>query len=298
MKILITGAKGQLGTELVHRLGSGGQELPDSFRATQVLALSREELDIGDASAALRVVRAFCPELIINCAAYNDVDGCESTPDTAMAVNILGPRNLAVAAEEQRGALMHVSTDYVFSGDVEAPRREWDETGPLGVYGASKLAGEQYVRAFCTRWYIVRTAWLYGYEGKNFVKAILNRAQTGVPLKVVNDQVGSPTFAADLALQMLYIAERGIYGLYHCTNKGRCAWFDFAKEFLGLSGLAHDLSPQTSESLDRAAKRPAFSVMDNAFLRVAGVEDRMRTWQEAIGDFMRHYNSESGEFIR
>jgi dTDP-4-dehydrorhamnose reductase len=234
------------------------------------------------------------PETIINCAAYTNVDKCESDADGAMKANAAGPRNLALAAEETGAKLIHISTDYVFSGDDASPRNEWDMPNPQSVYGYSKLLGEQYVRQFCRRSFIVRTAWLYGYTGNNFVKTVLKAARETGKVKVVNDQRGNPTNAADLAHHLLKLAATDGYGLYHCTNKGECSWYEFAAEFLRLSGLGHTIVPCTTEEYPRPAKRPAYSSLENRMLRIT-VGDEMRTWQDAIGAYMGHYDKESGE---
>jgi dTDP-4-dehydrorhamnose reductase len=295
MKLLITGDKGQLGTELKRVLSRGYSELgdiPDELKSSQVTGVDIDELDIASQEAVNSFVKSQNPDVIINCAAYTNVDGCESDADRAMAANALGPRNLALAAEETEAKLIHISTDYVFSGDDPAPRSEWDMPNPRSVYGYSKLLGERYVRQFCRRSFIIRTAWLYGYTGNNFVKAILKAARETGKVKVVNDQRGNPTNAADLAHHLLKLAATKSYGLYHCTNNGECSWYEFACEFLRKSGLEYTITPCTSAEYPRPAKRPAYSSLDNRMFRVT-VGDGMRSWQDAVTAYMSHYDKES-----
>lgn len=296
-RVLITGDKGQLGTELRRALSCGETELgniPAGLQNCRVTGVDIDGLDISGQEAVRAFIQDDKPDLIINCAAYTDVDTCERDADTAMRVNAVGPRNLALAAEETGAKLVHISTDYVFSGDDPAPRSEWDIPNPRSVYGYSKLLGEQYVRQFCRRSFIVRTAWLYGCTGNNFVKTILKAARETGKLKVVNDQYGSPTNAADLAHHLLKLAAGESYGLYHCTNRGECSWYEFAGEFLRLSELAYTISPCTTEEYPRPAKRPAYSCLDNRMLRIT-VGDQMRPWQDAIAAYMRCYDKGTGE---
>jgi dTDP-4-dehydrorhamnose reductase len=235
------------------------------------------------------MIKKVSPDVIINCAAYTNVDKCETDKDTAFAVNALGARNLAIAANDVGSKLLYISTDYVFDGSGHEPRREWDLPNPQNVYGWTKLAGEQYVRQFCPRSFIVRTAWLYGYTGGNFVKTILNAAKSGKPLKVVDDQRGNPTSCVDLVKHLLKLAGTEDYGTYHCTNNGECSWYEFAKEFLKLSGLSYAIEPCTTEEFPRPAKRPAYSSLDNMMLRLT-IGDEMRSWQDAIAEYMERGN--------
>jgi dTDP-4-dehydrorhamnose reductase len=299
MKILITGDRGQLGTELKRVLSRGYSELgniPDELKDNQVTGVDIDDLDIASHDAVSVFVRTHKPDLIINCAAYTNVDRCETDPDTAMRANTVGPRNLALAAEETGVKLIHISTDYVFSGDDPAPQSEWDTPNPRSVYGYSKLLGEQYVRQFCRKSFVVRTAWLYGYSGGNFVKTILKAARETGKLKVVNDQRGNPTNAMDLAHQLLKLAVTDGYGLYHCTNNGECSWYEFACAFLRQSGLEYTITPCTTEEYPRPAKRPAYSSLDNRMFRVT-TGDQMRAWQDAIASYMCHYDKITGEIV-
>jgi dTDP-4-dehydrorhamnose reductase len=284
MKLLITGTNGQLGSELQRQI-----------KNDEIIAVDLPEFDITRLIDVKENIAKAKPDVIINCAAYTNVDKCETDKDVAFAVNALGARNLAIAANCIGAKLIHISTDYVFSGDVSAPRTEWDLPFPQSVYGYTKLAGEEYVKAYCTRHFIVRTAWLYGYTGSNFVKTILNAAKQGNQLKVVDDQRGNPTNAADLAKHLLKLAETEEYGTYHCTNNGECSWYEFAREFLRLSGLEYTIEPCATSEFPRPAKRPAYSSLDNMMLRLT-IGDEMRNWEEAIVDFMSHYDKNTGEF--
>ena len=291
MKILITGCNGQLGRELSKILSAGRSELgpiPDAFLHAQVTGVDLPELDIADAGAVSSYIEALRPDVVLNCAAVTNVDGCERDPDLAMRGNAIGPRNLARAAQAAEAKLLHVSTDYVFAGDGSRPYSEWDVCAPTSVYGASKLLGEQYVRDFCSRYFIVRTAWLYGYEGGNFVKTILRLARERGACKVVNDQRGNPTSAADLAHHVLKIAAGEEYGVYHCTANGECTWYDFACEVVKLAGVPCTVSPCTSEEFPSPTKRPSYSSLDNRMLRCT-VGDEMREWREELRSFFQNY---------
>lgn len=225
-------------------------------------------------------------DLIIHTAAYTDVDGCEKNPDLAYKVNALGTRNLVLFAQEGNIPLMYISTDFVFNGKKRSPYLEFDEPCPLNIYGRSKLAGEKYVSSFLDRFFIVRTAWLYGRYGKNFVKTILKLAREKSELKVVDDQVGSPTYAKDLAQGIKELLCGAPYGIYHLTNSGICSWYDFARKILELAGINIKIKPITSGQLDRPAKRPSFSVLENFCLKET-MGFSMRSWQKALKEYMQ-----------
>ena len=290
MNILIVGCNGQLGTELCEQLASGKSELgtiPKLYENATLTKLDVPQIDITDIGGTIRVVEQCLPDLILNCAAYTNVDGCETHPDDAYRVNAIGVRNLAIAAEKVEAKLVHLSTDYVFSGISDHPYREYDLPEPVSVYGKTKLAGEQFVQAFCQRWFIIRTAWLYGYTGKNFVQAILKKAGTQADLKVVNDQRGNPTNAVDLAHHILKIAATEEYGIYHCTGNGECSWYDFASEIVRLAKLDATVIPCRSDEYPSPTKRPQYSSLDHMMLR-ATVGDEMRVWQDAIRSYFAH----------
>ena len=229
-----------------------------------------------------------------------NVNGCESAPDTAMKINAIAPRFLAAAAQKIGAKLVYVSTDYVFDGDGARtsddsiiPYTEWDVCAPCSVYGKSKWLGEQYVREVCPRTFVVRTAWLYGYVGGNFVKTIWkNGAQKG-ELKVVDDQMGNPTNANDLAYHILKLALTDTYGVYHCTGTGVCSWYDFACEIIRLAGVPCRVTPCTTEEYPTPAKRPAYSALDNAMLRCT-VGDEMREWKAALAVYVEKLKKAGG----
>ena len=291
MKILITGAKGQLGNELTSIINSGKSEIgnmPRYVKEYEVIALDVDNLDITNLSQVKEVIRIEKPDVIINCAAATNVDGCEKDKEFAFKVNALGARNLAIAAEDNGLKLVQVSTDYVFSGETqETPFTEFDLTSPYSVYGKTKLEGEKFVRELCSRYFIVRTAWLYGYVGHNFVYTMRKLGKEKDRLTVVNDQTGNPTNANDLAHHILKLIETEEYGVYHCTGNGECTWYDFAKKIMELSNIDCEVIPCTSEEFKTAAKRPEYSSLDNMMLRCT-VDDEMRNWEDAIENFINN----------
>ena len=291
MKILITGANGQLGTELQHVLHDMRAEigpLPADYRDAEVVALDSEGLDITDENAvASELSKGY--DLVINAAAYTNVDGCESNVEAADAVNHLGPAHLARACEEHGAKLVQVSTDYVFPGTEEGERVETDPVKSISAYGRTKLAGEEAVKELCSRYFIVRTAWLYGYKGNNFAKTMIRLAKKFGKISVVADQFGNPTNANDLAYEILKLALTQEYGVYHCTNNGTCSWFDFACAVVDLAGIPCEKEPLTSveykQRFPQSADRPHFSSLKNAHLE-ATIGDEMRPWKEAVKTYM------------
>lgn len=298
MKILITGASGQLGTEIQRQLKNGGSALgpvPERLKNATVIATDVNELDITDRDATIAFVRRHQPDTIISCAAFTNVDGCESNPEAAFKVNAIGASNLAQAAERINARLIHVSTDYVFQGEGNKPLDESERVDPKSVYGKTKALGEEYVKNFCHRYFIVRTAWLYGYAGKNFVKTIVNAGKKFGKLEVVSDQLGNPTNAEDLAHHILQLAVSHDYGVYHCTGEGICSWYEFASEIIRLSGVDATVAPCTSAEYSAkhpaAADRPAWSALENRMLACT-VGNQMRDWKVALADFFAHWNGE------
>lgn len=290
MKILITGSAGMLGTQVVCDLSRGYTELgevPAALKGAEVLTADVDTLDITDKAATEEYMEENRPDVVINCAAYTNVDGCESHQDDAFTVNAIGPRNLAIACEKVGAKLVHVSTDYVFRGDEATPRREYDITNPISVYGKTKHAGEEFVKQFCSRYFIVRTAWLYGYHGKNFVKTMVRLCNERGGASVVNDQHGNPTNAADLSHHLLKIAACEEYGTYHCTGNGECTWYEFAAEIARLAGFEGCMKPCTSDEFPTPTKRPAYSSLDNMMLRVT-VGDEMRHWKDALAAYFEN----------
>ena len=298
MKVMITGCRGQLGTELQKQLLEGGcalGRLPERLKNAPVVAVDLPELDITDREATIAYVRRHQPDTVINCAAMTNVDGCEADRDAAFRANALGPRNLAMACDKIGARLIHVSTDYVFSGRPNGgvPLDECAIPAPVSAYGETKLLGEQYVQRFCRRHFIVRTAWLYGAAGKNFVKTMVGLAKTHDEITVVSDQLGNPTNAVDLAYHILKLAVSHDYGTYHCTGNGVCSWYDFACEIIRLSGEHCTVKPSSSAEYaaqhPQAASRPAWSALDNRMLRCT-VGDGMRDWKTAIQDYFANWD--------
>ncbi|MBL4936358.1 dTDP-4-dehydrorhamnose reductase [Clostridium sp. YIM B02515] len=290
MKILITGAKGQLGTQIIKMLESMNSELGpinNAYKNAEVIGIDVDQLDITNLNQVREYISIAKPQIIINCAAYTNVDACETNEDLAFKVNAIGPRNLAIVSEVIGAKLIHISTDYVFAGNGTKPYREYDLTNPQSSYGNTKNAGEEFVKCFSSRFFIVRTAWLYGYYGNNFVKTIIKAAKEKGYLDVVNDQRGNPTNAEDLAYHILRLALTEEYGIYHCTGTGECSWYDFAVKIVEYANINCTVSPVTSEKINRPAKRPAFSSLDNMMLRCT-VGDEMRKWEEALKIFIKN----------
>ena len=276
MKIIVTGCRGQLGTEIIKQLREGRSELgpiPEKLVSATVIPVDLPELDITNYKMVDDFIRRQRPDVIINCAAFTNVDGCEVNHDTAFKANAIGPRNLAQAATKTGARLVHVSTDYVFSGR---------ENGGI---------------PFCHRHFIVRTAWLYSYYGKNFVKTIVNAGKKFGKLEVVNDQCGNPTNAVDLAHEILQLCVTHEYGLYHCTGEGICSWYDFASEIIRLSGVDATVAPCTSEEYKAkhpdSADRPKWSALDNRMLRCT-VGNDVRDWKDALACFFEHWDGDNG----
>jgi len=288
MKILIIGAKGQLGSQIMHTVTTGKSEfgeISSQYTSAEVVGVDVEDLDITNLNQVQNFVYKLKPDIIINAAAYTNVDACESNEDTAFKVNAIGVRNLAIASENVGAKIIHISTDYVFKGDGNVPYREYDITNPVSVYGKTKLAGENFLREMCSKYFIVRTSWLYGYKGNNFVKTILKAGKEKGHLDVVNDQRGNPTNAEDLSHHILKLALTEEFGTYHCTGTGECSWYDFACKIIEYSNIKCTISPITSIQLTRAAKRPAYSALENMMLRCS-VGDEMREWKDALMMFI------------
>jgi dTDP-4-dehydrorhamnose reductase len=277
LKVVVTGANGQLGRELVTM---------DSKGRFAITGLDRSALDITNLEQCREVLSQLRPDVVIHCAAYTAVDKAEVEPDEAFRINAAGTRNIAVASREVGAKLCAISTDYVFDGAGSIPYKEYDRTNPLTVYGQSKLAGEHLVQSLHDRYFIVRTSWVYGAYGNNFVKTMLKLASEQDQLKVVADQWGSPTYTYDLALFLLELAATDYYGLYHASNSGICSWYEFAKAIMEESGSSTQIEPCTTAEFPRPAPRPSYSVMDHSAIRSNGLEP-LRPWREAL----RHYLS-------
>ena len=270
MKVLVTGAGGQLGLELSELLPHKGHE---------VVALARKDLDVTDAGVVAGALDEHRPELVVNAAAYTDVDGSESEVELAYAGNALGPRNLALHCERLGCALLHVSTNYVFDGEAERPYQPFDLPNPRSIYARTKLAGEEYVRDLCSRWYVVRSAGVYG-RGHNFVRTMLRVGRERDSLKVKDDEFISPTYAHDLAGGIAEVIDSGLYGLYHVTNSGSCSWYEFAREIFSLAGVEVEVQPVPGSEYPLPADRPANGLLADP----AG--PKLRHWREALTEYL------------
>jgi dTDP-4-dehydrorhamnose reductase len=277
MKILVTGASGQLGQELVRFSGR-----PDM----EIIGAGRDRLDVTDPGQCRSVIRSFKPDAVIHCAAYTKVDQAESEPEEAYRINGEGTRNAVLAAEQIGAKFVYISTDYVFDGRANRPYLEHDRPNPQTVYGRSKLAGEEHVRSLSGRHFIVRTSWVFGKHGSNFVKTMLKLAEERDELKVVDDQIGSPTYTLDLARFLLELVRTDHYGIYHASNTGACSWYGFAKAIFEERGLDVRVVPCTTAEFPRPAPRPAYSVLDHGAIRARGFEP-LRPWREALRSFLR-----------
>jgi dTDP-4-dehydrorhamnose reductase len=288
MRILITECKGQLGNEIQNIIKIGKAEIGQVskiIKESEVIALDIDELDISNLIETKKRITHLKPDVLINCAAATNVDNCENNEELAFKVNSIGPRNLAIASAAIDAKLVQVSTDYVFSGVGDKPLTEYDITSPCSVYGKTKLLGEIYVREFSSKYFIVRTAWLYGCVGNNFVYTMRTLGNEKIYINVVNDQRGNPTNANDLAYHILKLIETEEYGVYHCTGNGECTWYEFAKVIIKLSGEKCEVKPCTSDEYKTLAKRPEYSSLDNMMLRNT-VGDEMRDWQKALKSFI------------
>ena len=285
-KILVTGCNGQLGRAVRAEYMDEAE-----FILTDVVdGQGIRRLDISRVDEVVEAVRSLKPDVIINCAAATNVDGCETDPDFAYRVNAIGPRNLAIAATETGAKLIHISTDYVFPGTNPNPLNEFEEPGPISAYGRTKYAGERFVKQFAKRWFILRTAWLYG-DGNNFVRTMLSLSEKHEELNVVGDQFGSPTSAKELARTIRFLEPTDNYGLFHATCEGSTNWADFTEEIFKLTGkktrVNHVTSKQYKEMNPTSADRPAYSILDNYMLRLTG-DFRMADWQDAIKSYLEH----------
>lgn len=286
MKVMTTGANGQLGRALHELLGNEeGVTLlsTGSTASAEDAPFFVRPLDITDEQAVYSFVEQEKPDVIINCAAYTKVDLCENNEETAEKINAFGPEVLAKAAKAIDAKLIHVSTDYVFDGTGNKPYVETDKTNPVSVYGRTKLAGEKAVMKHHDKVFIVRTAWLYG-DGKNFVKTMLSLADTHNELRVVNDQFGTPTSAMELAKIIWFLAGTTNYGIYHGTCEGSTSWYEFAKEIFRVFNKQVIVHPVTSQEYNAKASRPGYSVLENRKLNTE-TDYRMKDWKEAFAEY-------------
>lgn len=286
MKTIVIGADGQLGTDLVKLQPSA-------------VPLTIKDLDITSFDRCRSVLARLAPEVVINTAGFNQVDACEDSPEPAFQINAFGARNLAAACRELGAELVHISTDYVFSGEKRVPHLEEDVPDPATAYGISKLAGEQLVRYLWPKHYLIRTCGLYGAAGclgkggTNFIETMIKRADSGQPLKVVSDEIVGPTYTRDLAAKLLQIIEKKSYGLYHITNAGQCSWYEFTLKIFEHLGRQVKVTPVSGAEFAAKARRPKFSVLAHGHLRRLGLDD-LRSWEAALFAYL----TEKGYLVR
>ena len=279
-RILVTGVRGQLGYDVCRELARRGYE--------NVRGIDIEELDITDERAVHAYVRDFKPDRVFHNAAWTAVDRAEGCPEKVYAVNALGPKHIAEACREVGASMVYISTDYVFPGDGDAFYREEDPKGPLGVYGRTKLQGEEFVASALERRFTVRISWVFGINGNNFVKTMLRLAETKKELSVVCDQTGSPTYTMDLARLLCDMSETEKYGVYHATNEGICSWYEFAEYIFEVAGLSVKVRPVTTEeyqAMVKQAARPLNSRMSKEKLRASGFEP-LPDWHDAVSRYI------------
>ena len=283
MKVLIIGSNGQLGTDLYK-----------TIKNFEVVALTHKDIEITDIYSVKTVCCDIRPDIIINTAAYVRVDDCETDVHTAYRVNALGARNVAIVAQELNAKIVHISTDYVFGGEKvtrTVPYTEYDTPIPLSIYGKSKLAGENYVRQFSLKFFIIRTSALQGKSGSsgkggNFIETVLRLGKERDELRVVNDQVFSPTFTTDLAKKISQLIITEEYGTFHVTNSGECSWFGLTAETFKIAGIRTPAIPISSDQYPQKAKRPSYSVLENFNLKLLNMDD-IRPWQEALENYLK-----------
>lgn len=282
MKIIVTGSEGQLGREILRQFDKSYYD---------ITAVDLKELNITVLDEVVAMVREIHPDLVINCAAYTNVDACETDFDNAFKVNAIGPRNLSIASKEVNVKIVHISTDYVFGGkgvltdNGIRPYVEYDSTYPNTAYGRTKLEGENFVRLFNNKHYIIRTAWLYG-EGKNFVRTMLELSQKNDQLKVVHDQRGTPTSTEELTGMIKHLIDTDNYGLFHGTCEGQCTWYEFTKEIFRQKGIATEVIPCTTQEYPRPAPRPEYSVLENYMLKMTS-KFMFKEWQQALEIYLQ-----------
>jgi len=273
-KVFVAGANGQLGREVQ-------RQLADRY---DLLLYDLPAFDITDFSAVWRAMELTKPEVVINAAAYTNVERAEEDVDTAYRVNAIGAQNLAIACQKTGSKLVHISTDYIFDGAGNKQYTEFDLPNALSVYGKSKLLGEQLIQQAGCRYFILRTAWLYG-DGNNFVKTMLRLSREKDEINVVADQYGTPTYTKDLCWVIEKLLHTEFYGVYHASNKGECTWCDFAQEIFSLCNLKIKVKPVTTDQYPVKAIRPQYSVMENQLLKLRDI-DVMRDWREALYDYL------------
>ncbi|MFI5253195.1 MAG: dTDP-4-dehydrorhamnose reductase [Bacteroidota bacterium] len=278
MKVAVIGGNGQLGVDILA-----------AFKDVETLSLTHEDIEISDVDHVVSVLGGIKPSLVINTAAYHKVDDCEKNPDRSYEINSRGALNLAKTSESIGFELVHISTDYVFDGLKRKPYLESDRPNPLNVYAVTKLAGEYFVSSYATKHYIVRSSGLYGHnkcraKGRNFIDTMMTAAKERPEVRVVQDEVLTPTYTYHLALQIRELVKTGAYGLYHATNNGECSWYEFAKAIFEFAGLSPNLKPTTVKDFPSPIKRPSYSVLQNAGLQSLNI-DKMPHWRESLAHY-------------
>jgi len=283
LKIALIGSNGQLGTDIMKYFKNKGED---------IIGLTQGDIDVCYPDKCMSVLADIEPDLIINTAAFHQVDLCEDEVEPSFAVNAGGVKNLCRICQEFDIPLMHFSTDFIFGSDQnrKTPYNEDDCPGPISLYGISKLAGEYVIKYMLKKYYLIRACGLYGYagsliKGTNFVESMIKAAKEGRKIKVVSDQILTPTSTKDVTEKLYELIQTGKYGIYHMTNTGECSWYDFALKIFKFTGLSPDISPVNSEEFGAKAKRPAYSVLDNKNLRAIGLKD-LRPWEEALKDYI------------
>lgn len=278
MKVLVTGVKGQLGYDVVNELTKRGHE---------AVGVDVEEMDITDGEACRRVITETAPDAVIHCAAYTAVDAAEDNEDLCRRVNADGTRNIALVCRDLDIKMMYISTDYVFNGQGLRPWEPDDKREPLNIYGQTKCEGEMAVEELVKKFFIVRIAWVFGVNGKNFIKTMLRLGEERGAVSVVDDQIGSPTYTYDLARLLVDMTESEHYGRYHATNEGLCSWYEFACEIFKQAGMTEvKVTPVDSSQFPAKAKRPMNSRMDKSKLAANGFEP-LPAWQDALGRYLK-----------
>ena len=277
MRVFVTGVKGQLGYDVMNELEKQGLE---------GIGVDIDEMDITDADQVNKVIKEAAPDAVIHCAAYTAVDAAEENEEICRKVNAQGTENIAKVCEELDIKMMYISTDYVFNGQGERPWEPDDEREPLNVYGQTKYEGELAIEEHVKKFFTVRIAWVFGVNGKNFIKTMLNLGKTHDHLTVVNDQTGSPTYTYDLARLLVDMIQTDKYGRYHATNEGLCTWYEFACEIFKQAGMDVSVAPVSSDEYPAKAKRPSNSRMDKSKLTANGFQP-LPTWQDALSRYLK-----------
>lgn len=284
MKILITGSKGMLGSQMLKQIQQDNKEI-------ELMPTDIEDFDITNLDQACSYIFTFNPDIIIHCAAYTNVDGCESNKELAYKINALGAKNIAIASKVVNSSMVLLSTDYIFDGSKSNPYIETDIPNPINTYGKTKLVAEELIKEEINNYYIVRTSWLYGESGSNFLKTILKLGKQNSEIKIINDQIGTPTYVKSLSRQILTIIKTESFGIYHSSCNGYCSWYEFACEIVKQAGLQTNIIPIGTEDYPLPATRPRYSVLDNYMLRLKNI-DIMPNWKDSLINFFNENHHE------